>query len=357
MIEVELENLRRVRIHWDWVIATLPKEAVKRLAYEPVNERDNTRIILEMDYLYVKSHFCQMLEEGKPETEETILQALENKDIWELEIQKNVEWRSFLELPTNRKEIYASEEIWAVEWDAPNLCENHTKQGDTYCIEWKTPTIEEVAMTTEEWKNLLKKGDLSQINDNSITLGMTLFDCILLANLQEDSIWKRVEQLAKEDGKGEITFPEYEQRIQETRRKIHTVNRATSELLSLKRGYQHTQITEKIHEIEITIQNAKNHAHHWNLNWICVPYLTRQENKEKLEQVILAGEPNADTSNYFSRTILITENPEELAKWLLEFYRKIYGKTTKIQEESLVTISLEELNQYWYEAKQKWRLL
>ena len=57
MIEVELENLRRVRIHWDWVIATLPKEAVKRLAYEPVNERDNTRIILEMDYLYVKSHF------------------------------------------------------------------------------------------------------------------------------------------------------------------------------------------------------------------------------------------------------------------------------------------------------------
>ena len=52
-----------------------------------------------------------------------------------------------------------------------------------------------------------------------------------------------------------------------------------------------------------------------------------------------------------------TENPEELAKWLLEFYRKIYGKTTKIQEESLVTISLEELNQYWYEAKQKWRLL
>lgn len=355
MMEIDLDKIRQVRLHWDWTLAILPREAIYRLAYEPVKEaKENESVILEMDLAYIQSHHCAWMDEGKPETDTSILEALKECNIEELEWQGTEEIRrSFLDLPSNRRSVYTTEKKWANEWEAPNLCEHHTIQGNRYILEWKKAEREEVDAKLEEWKIFFKSGNLCQIGWNQDALGTVLFDRILEENRKENAVWKRIEKLSG----GEVTFPDYAEMLTKTRRKIHEINHATRELLGLKRGYLVTQITEQVHEMDIAILNAKNHAHHWNLNWICASNLENEKESQRLEQVLLAGEANEDTANYFSRTILVVEEKSKIEEWLLKYYRKIYGRKTKITGEKLLVITTEDLNQYWYEIRQKWRLL
>jgi len=344
MIEQEV---KKIRLHWDWKVAEIPQQAVMRFAYEPTEDGvDNITVVLEMELAYLESQYCQWLWE-ELENKESILEAIKEKNIWEIEVTDEQGESSFVTLPSNRKEMYCGESKWTIGWEAPNLCENHTVQDGKYIIEWKKALPQETAMELTEWERFFQKEKLSQIENKNV-LGIELFDRILVANQQENAVYKEIEKQTN----GKVTFPGYTQMLTETRRKIHEINHATGALLGIKKGYSATEKMENIHGFQVDIFNAKNHAHHWNLNWICV-----QDLNEQFEKVLLAGEPNADTSNYFSRTILIAEEYPAIEEWLAEFYPKIYGENCKVTEEKILVISKEDLNQYWYEIKEEWRLL
>lgn len=73
----------------------------------------------------------------------------------------------------------------------------------------------------------------------------------------------------------------------------------------------------------------------------------------------VAGEPNDDTKNYFSRNILIFNDNVNVEKTMLDFYRKVYKNKNKIEilNEKLLFTTNKEINEIWYDIHKEWNLL
>lgn len=73
----------------------------------------------------------------------------------------------------------------------------------------------------------------------------------------------------------------------------------------------------------------------------------------------VAGEPNDDTKNYFSRNILIFNDNVNVEKTMLDFYRKVYKNKNKIEilNEKLLFTTNKEINKIWYDIHKEWNLL
>lgn len=311
---IKLEELKEVRILWDWQEAVIPIEYIKKLQYQEVKkntyEIECREVVLEMDLAYIKSHALI------GDKEVTIEGSIQNKDIWSVELVTKNE-KMILTPPSYRKEIYCGEKEFVVSEDAENLCETHQIEGEIYRIEWKEEEEKDSCMSPREWSIFFQKANLTDISNITHQLGIELVDRILFKNKEENlDVIKR----------------------------IHETDMRIGKIYSIKKGYTLSKEYYPLHGLDIFILNAKNHSHHWNFNFILVPNLKKEE--QSLYKVIEEGIPNEDTKNYFSRTMIVHEEKDSLQEDMLEYLN-----------ENLIFVTYQELNQIWYEIHKEWNLL
>lgn len=197
MTLANLEKIEEVRICFDWETMIIPSKYVKKIMYNiesVANYSDKildcSEITLEVDLHYIKTHKYYMgnsIDYYKEnhiafDSELTIYERLQDKDVWYLEIiDKN---QNYLELnpPTNRKEYYCSEKEYIMAWDAPNACEIHNIVDDTFKMEW---SYTDDYMNEEEIQMFFKKENLTQREGKNNKFGLYLFEHILLENKKE----------------------------------------------------------------------------------------------------------------------------------------------------------------------------
>lgn len=311
---IKLEEIKEVRILWDWKEAVIPREYVKKLQYQEVKKSNYeigcSEVVLEIDLAYIKSHTLM------DEEEVTIEERIQNKDIWSVELVTKNE-SIILNPPSYRKEIYCGKKEFLVSEDAENLCEMHQIEEEIYRIEWKEAEEKDIYMSPREWSIFFQKAKLTDISNITHQLGIELVDRILFKNKEENlDIIKR----------------------------IHETDMRIGEIYSIKKGYTLSKEYYPLHGLDIFILNAKNHSHDWNFSFILVPNLEKEE--QSLYKVMEEGMPNEDTKNYFSRTVIVHEEKDNLQEDMLEYLN-----------ENLIFVTYQELNQIWYEIHKEWDLL
>lgn len=311
---IKLEEIKEVRILWDWKEAVIPREYVKKLQYQEAKkstyEIGCSEVVLEIDLAYIKSHTLI------DEEEVTIEERIQNKDIWSVELVTRNE-NIILNPPSYRKEVYCGKTEFLVSEDAENLCETHQIEEEIYRIEWKEAEEKDIYMSPREWSMFFQKAKLTDISSITHQLGIEFVDRILFKNKEENlDIIKR----------------------------IHETDMRIGEIYSIKKGYTLSKEYYPLHGLDIFILNAKNHSHHWNFSFILVPNLEKEE--QSLYKVMEEGIPNEDTKNYFSRTVIVHEEKDNLQEDMLEYLN-----------ENLIFVTYQELNQIWYEIHKEWDLL
>ena len=314
---VRLEETQEVRLQWDWQEAIFPREYVRKLQYEEGTKRNNeiecSKVILAVDLAYIKEHNIVSPISKK---EITIFDRLQEKDVWNIVLITEKE-KYTLNLPSYRKESYCGEKELLVSEDAQNLCERHQVEKAIYTVVWEEIEEKEFYMSQGEWSIFLQKGNLTDISTITHPLGIELVDRVLLKNKEEN-----LDMLYR----------------------IHEADTRRKEIYNIKKGYTLSKEYYPLHGIDIFILNAKNHAHHWNFNFILVPNLAQEE--QNLYKVIEEGIPNEDTKNYFSRTIIVYDEKEKLKEEMLGYLN-----------ENLLFVTYQELNKIWYEVHKEWNLL
>lgn len=147
MQKLDLEKTKEVRLCWDWEVAIIPPEYIKKIKYEGImTSNDNTSkyISYECDYVYIELEKKYLEEhhyyEGNnltyykennitSDSKYTIYEALNNYNLWDIEIVYKDDTYLNLSLPS--KPI---SDVWS-----RNTLEEHKEKDDILKIRWATP--------------------------------------------------------------------------------------------------------------------------------------------------------------------------------------------------------------------------
>lgn len=145
MKKVELENIKEIRLCWDWEIAIIPKNNIKILKYEGIQDNliPNSDTSYECDYVYLKLDLKYLKEhyyyEGndldyykenkiEPDSKKTIYEALQDYNVWDIQVIYNNNRLVHLSLPSK-----PVSDVWS-----KNKEEYHKENEETLTIRWAT---------------------------------------------------------------------------------------------------------------------------------------------------------------------------------------------------------------------------
>ena len=309
-----LDNIKEVRMNWDWNYITIPKEELKLLKYNKIDEKVKTiHPYIKCDYVCIEINL-DYLKTQYNNTEYSLLDYIQKKNIWNIEVTMQNEEIITLDLPSYRKESYFPNNYY-LSMDAKNLCEKHSVSENIYKIEWVTLSKKEMWISFEELPLFFKNGILS-IYYTVHEIGIELFERILMSNIQKQNLQN-------------IDTFSMLKRILES-------NERTKTLYRRKLSYQVNEEYTSTDGIERIHLNFSNHSYKWNLTFLFVNSSTYNKKLDSiLEQLC-----KPDTPHFFHRTILIFKNEKSIDEF--------HNTYPNLSKEQFLYTTLEEINELWY---------
>lgn len=147
MQKLDLDKIEEVRLCWDWEVAIIPPEYIKKIKYEGIltNKNSNSNytsyecdyVYIELDKEHLEKHYyyegnnLEYYQENniKSDSKNTIYEALNNYNLWDIEIVYKDDTYLNLSLPS--KPI---SDVWS-----RNTLEEHKEKDDILKIRWATP--------------------------------------------------------------------------------------------------------------------------------------------------------------------------------------------------------------------------
>ncbi len=318
-------NIKEIRLCWDWQTVVIPKEYLKEFTYELKQNSDNTelndcsKLKLVMDLDYLKSHkvlngYMVGLEEGI-EDDTLIINLLSGLDIWFIKVIYNDDSSKVLDLPSYRMNSTLKTTDWFNCFEK-NTCEKHQILSNSYVIEWQYPKLEEVYMNKETSLSFLQSIFLTHHLTYDKLNSFELFEYLLKLKGMDDNTLNQ----AKKD--------------------IYTIcdNKYQNYVLP-KTITQECHYTN-INNTDLIEYKIHNKSSEWLLNFIFVNDLTDLNNLLDLKII-------NDTTNTFSSNILIVNDNQTKDK-VLSLTKKLNLTLTK-----LIIITMDEFNQAIYDIRLK----
>lgn len=146
MLKIDLEKVQEVRLCWDYEIAIIPTEYIKKIKYEGIMTRNcnvSKYISYECDYVYIELDKKYLAEhyyyEGnnlyyykenniESDSKDTIYEALNHYNLWDIEIVYKDD--SYLNISLPSKPV---SDVWS-----KNLLEEHKEKDNILKIRWAT---------------------------------------------------------------------------------------------------------------------------------------------------------------------------------------------------------------------------
>ncbi len=309
-----LDNVKEVILHWDWSYITIPKTEIKLLKYNKIKEKLNTAYpYIECNYVCIKIKLDYLKTKYK-DTKYSLLDYIQSRNIWDIEIITQNEEKLVLNLPSYRKESYFPNKYY-LSMDAPNLCEKHSVYHQLYKIVWIPPSKKDMWMSYDELLLFFKHKILS-VYYTQHEIGIELFERILKSNIKNRNL-KNID-----------TFS--------ILKRIREANDRTKNLYRRKVAYQVNEEYVSTHGIHRIHLNFTNHSYKWNLTFLFVNSSTYNKNLYSvLKQLCLP-----DTSHFFHRTILIFKDKNNIKEFTKTYHN--------IPKEMLLYTTVQELNELWY---------
>lgn len=145
MIKVILNEIKEIRLCWDWACAIIPSKYVRKLEFTGLKnelpksgyECDYVFLKIDLEFLknnnyYTGNSLDYYRKNNIPyDSEETIYESLENFNVWDIEIIYKDNTRTLLNLPYKPKSDAWSKNLW----------EQHQEQDNILKMLWITPNM------------------------------------------------------------------------------------------------------------------------------------------------------------------------------------------------------------------------